>query len=621
MANYLVDERDQRFVLFEQLGLDDLVKLPRFADFSHEIFEMTLAEAKKFAVEVLEPTVEAGEKEGCKLENGQVRVPPSYHEAYRLFKEGGWISMSQPVAIGGQGMPYTLYVATREYFNCNCAFHAYPGLAEGVAHLVATFGTEEQKATYIDKLLAGRWGGTMVLTEPNAGSDVGALTTTAKKNPDGSYSITGTKIFITGGDQDLTENIIHPVLARVEGAPAGTKGISLFLVPKYLVNDDGSLGPRNDYTIGGLEKKMGFKGSSTCLMNFGDNGKCRGELLGEENQGMRIMFVMMNEARVAVGIMGLAAASRSYLYSVKYARERLQGASLANFRDPTAPKVAIINHPDVRRMLLWMKATVEGLRALIYYSAYCVDRSRAAETEEEREKWHGFAELLTPVVKSYGSDMGFLVANQGVQVYGGYGYTADYPMEQILRDVRIAPLFEGTNGIQALDLVARKLGQKKGKPFTDFIDEMRRVIAENVCDDKLADLVGRIKSAVGLLSETSGFFAKCSVEGKFLIPIGNAYPFLNLMAIVILSWMLVWQAAIAQKRLDALATEKGVDPSDWEGWARFIAENLDASFYAGKITTAKFYVNHILPEAEAIARAIRSEDMSIMEMAESSFAS
>ncbi len=239
-------------------------------------------------------------------------------------------------------------------------------------------------------------GGTMVLTEPNAGTDVGSLTTTARKTADGSYLISGTKIFITGGDQDLTENIVHPVLARIEGAPAGTKGISLFLVPKYLVNDDGTLGRRNDYTIGGLEKKMGFKGSATCLMNFGDNGNCYGELLGEENQGMRIMFVMMNEARIAVGVMGLAAASRSYLYSVKYARERLQGASLTNFRDPEAPRVPIINHPDVRRMLLWMKAVVEGLRALIYYTAYCEDRARAAQTDEEREKWHGFVELLNP---------------------------------------------------------------------------------------------------------------------------------------------------------------------------------------------------------------------------------
>jgi alkylation response protein AidB-like acyl-CoA dehydrogenase len=621
MANYIIDERDQKFVLFEQLEMDGLTKFPKYADFSREIFEMILSEARKLAVEVLEPTVEAGEKEGCTLVDGQVYVPASYHEAYRLFTEGGWISMSQSPEVGGQGMPYLLYVATREYFNCNCAFNAYPGLAEGVAQLIASFGTEKQKSKYLEKLLSGKWGGTMVLTEPNAGSDVGALTTTAKKNADGTFSISGTKIFITGGDQDLTENIIHPVLARIEGAPAGIKGISLFLVPKYLVNDDGTLGPRNDYTIGALEKKMGFKGSATCLMNFGDNGKCVGELLGEENQGMRVMFVMMNEARVAVGVMGLAAASRAYLYSVKYARERLQGASLTNFRDPTAVRVPIINHPDVRRMLLWMKSVVEGLRALIYYVAYCEDRARAALSEEEHDKWHGFVELLTPVVKSYGSDMGFFVANQGVQVYGGYGYIADYPMEQILRDSRIAPLFEGTNGIQALDLVARKLGQKKGKVFIDFIDEMRRVVAQYAPDGALSDLVGKLKRAIGLLSETSGFFAKCSIEGKFLIPIGNAYPFLNLMAIVISSWMLVWQASLAEKKLGALVTEKSIDPNNWEQWARFIADNPDASFYAGKITTAKFYLNHVLPEADAIAQAIRSEDMSIMEMAESSFAS
>lgn len=620
MSNYIIDERDQKFVLYEQLGLDKLAGQGRYADFSKDVFDMVLEEARKFTVDVLEPTVTEGEKEGCTLENGNVHVPKCFREPYRLFSEGGWMTMVHPPEVGGQGMPFTLGAAAREYFNCNFAFLSYPGLTEGAAHLVALYGTEKQKRKYMDRMFTGEWGGSMVLTEPSAGSDVGALKTTAKRNPDGTFSITGTKIFITGGDQDLTTNIVHPVLARIEGAPAGTKGISIFLVPKYLVNDDGTLGERNDWTIGGIEKKMGIKASATCLMNFGDNGKCYAELLGQENEGMKVMFVLMNEARIAVGIQGLAAASRAYLYTVKYAKERLQGADLVNFRNPDVPRVPIIRHPDVRRMLLWMKSHTEGLRAMIYFTAFCEDSALVSTDPEEKEKLHGLVELLTPIIKAYGSDIGFKVAEQGIQVHGGYGYTQEYPVEQILRDVKIAAIYEGTNGIQALDLVGRKIGQKQGKNFINFITEMNAFIAREGGDEKLKDLMSKLKAGVDVLAEIGGFFAKCGKEGKFLVPVTNAYPFLNLMAIVMSSWMLAWQASIAQKKLDALAAEKGAGPSDWEKWAAFIKDSTDAAYYSGKVAAAKYYIYNILPEVNAIAQAIKTEDLSVMEIAEESFA-
>ncbi|MBN1574595.1 MAG: acyl-CoA dehydrogenase [Deltaproteobacteria bacterium] len=620
MSNLIVDERDQRFVLYEHLEAEKLTGFARYSEFSKDIFDMIIDEARKFAVDVLEPTIEETEREGCTLKDGSVSIPKCLKEAYRIYCEGGWVAPSQPADVGGQGLPVLLQTAAREYFNCNTSFLPYPGLAEGAALLIRMHGTDQQKKKYMEKMFTGEWGGTMALTEPGAGTDVGSLTTSAKKNPDGSYSITGTKIFITAGDHDLVDNIVHAVLARVEGAPSGTKGISIFLVPKYLVNDDGSLGERNDYSVTGIEKKMGFNGSATCLMNFGDNGKCYGELLGEEGQGMKVMFILMNEARVAVALQGLTCASRAYLNSVKYAKERIQGPDLINFRNPEAPRVPIINHPDVRRMLLWMKSHTEGLRALTYYTSKCEDLSLALDDPEEREKWHGMVELLTPVIKACGSDIGFQVADQSIMVHGGYGYTKEYPVEQILRDVKLSAIYEGTNGVQALDLVGRKLGQKKGENFKNLIGEINKFIREAGNNGRISGLVDKLKEGVKILTDTSEFFAACGREGKFLVPIGNAYPFLNLMATIMLSWMLAWQAKIAGERLDALTKEKGVDPNNWIKWAEFLNDDRNAAFYSGKLAAAKYFINNVMPKAEAIAKAIKTEDLSIMEIAEVSFA-
>ena len=614
MSSLIVDERDQRFVLNEMLKVEELCQSQRYADFAPDMFDMILSEAQKFAEGVVFPTLAESDKVGCRLENGQVYVPQCFHKPYRLFCEGGWNAMGVPPEHGGQGLPEIIKTAAHEWFAHNFAFMSYPGLGEGAAHLVETYGTPEQLRKYHPQMVSGEWGGTMCLTEPGAGSDVGNLSTKAIRQPDGTFRIQGTKSFITAGDNDITPNVIHPVLARIEGDPPGTKGISIFLVPKYLVNDDGTLGARNDFEIAGIEEKMGIHGSSTCLINFGDNGACYAELLGQEREGMKVMFQLMNEARILVGMQGLGSASIAYLHAVSYAKERLQGSSLMDFKDPQAPRVPIIQHPDVRRMLLWMKSNVEGMRALMYYAALAVDRERTAAGEEEQDKWQGILEVLTPICKAYCSDVAFRVCENAVQVYGGYGFCAEYPVEQFLRDEKIASIYEGANGIQALDLVGRKLAMKKGRYFMNLLGEMNATVAACTGQPSLKDLAGKVQQRIDSLAELALYFGQCGREGKFLVPLTNAYPFLMLMGKVVCAWLLLWQARVAQENLEKTSQGKELD-------AEFIRENREAAFYAGKLASAKYFINHVLPEADAACTAIKSEDLSVMEIALESFAS
>ena len=621
MANLILDERDQQFILYEMLNVEKLCDYEKYADFSQDMFDMILTEAQKIAVEEILPTLADGDKVGCTLVDGKVSVPESYHRAFRLFREGGWIGMSFPPEEGGQGLPESVKTAAIDWFYHNFAFVAYPFATEGAAHLIMTYGTEEQKRKYMDKMVQGIWGGTMALTEPNAGSDLGNMSTKAIRQPDGTFRIQGTKIFITGGDHDLVENIVHPVLARIEGDPAGTKGISTFLVPKYLVNEDGSLGKRNDYEIANIEHKMGIKGSATCLINFGDHGECYAELLGEERQGMKIMFQMMNEARLAVGMQGLASASIAYLHALQYTKERLQGSSLMEFKNPEAPRVPIIQHPDVRRMLLWMKSSVDSLRALAYFTAYCFDMEKVVQDEVEKDKWLGYAEILTPIVKAYSSDIGFRVTETAMQCYGGYGFCCEYPIEQFLRDEKIASIYEGANGIQALDLIGRKLGMKKGAYFMNLLSEMNNTIAKYKDLNGVKDFAGDVQNAVNKLAEMGLYLATCGKQGKFLVPINNAYPFLMMMGKVVSGWFLLWEAGVAQQKLDELAKAQGVDQGDAAAWAQFVKGNKNAAFYTGKIYSAKFFAKNVLPEVDAAATAIKNEDMSILEIPEESFVS
>jgi alkylation response protein AidB-like acyl-CoA dehydrogenase len=617
MASLILDERDQKFVLHEMLGIEKLCNHPKFADFSKDMFDMILTEAQKFSTEEIFPTLVEGDREGCKLENGQVHVPKIFHRPYKLYCEGGWSAMSFPQEVGGQGLPHIMRTAAHDWFLHNFAFTAYPGLTEGAAHLVEVYGTEEQKNKYLPKMISGEWSGTMCLTEPGAGTDLGNLSTKAIRQPDGTFKLQGTKLFITSGDNDLVENVIHPVLARIEGDPAGTKGISIFLVPKYLVNKDGSLGKRNDFEIGKIEEKMGIHGSATCLINFGDANNCYAELLGEERQGIKVMFQMMNEARIGVGMQGLTSGSIAYLHALKYSKERLQGSSLLDFKNPEAPRVTIINHPDIRRNLLWMKAHVDGMRALMYFCTFSGDKALTSDNEADAEKWAGIIETLTPICKAYCSDVGFKITEMAMQVYGGYGFCSEYPIEQFMRDEKIASIYEGANGMQALDLVGRKLGMKKGANFMNLLGEMNAMVAKAKTQDGLKDLADDVQAAVNALAEISMFFAKCGKEGKFLVPVGNAYPFLVMMGKVVFGWLLLWQASVAAEKLSGL----GINVSDNSKWKDAAKTNKDAAFYVGKIASAKYFIKNVLPEVDAAVKAIKNEDLSILDIPDECFAS
>jgi len=619
MSNMLVNTRDQMFVLFEQLGVEKLFESEKFANFSKELVLMMQSEAEKLAVHVLVPAYPEGDKEGCIFKEGKVSVPASFHEVFRKYAEGGWMCPTESPDVGGQGLPIVVATACSEFmFAANFPFLMYPGLTHGAARLIEQFGTEEQKNKYMYNMYAGKWTGTMCLTEPGAGSDVGALKTTAKKLPDGTYSITGTKIFISCGDHDLTENIIHPVLARIEGDPSGTAGISIFLVPKYRVNDDGSIGELNDVRTGNVEHKMGIKGSATCTLNFGDEGKCIGELLGKERQGMRVMFHMMNEARLEVGMQSLGHATAAYEHAVQYAKERVQGVPVWEMKNPDAKAVPIIHHPDIRRKLLWMKAHVEGIRTLIYFIAYCMDLAKISNTEQEREKWHGLVELLIPVCKAYSSEKAQLVCSAAIDVYGGYGYCSDYPVEQYFRDCKIASIYEGTNGIQCLDLVGRKLGQRKGMDVMNLFSEINANIMKTKLDEDIKRHVAYLEEAYNALIDLTMHFAQLGKSAGFLMPILNATPYLEIFGDVVIGHFLVQAAGLANEKLNALYREKGVEDSKGKKRA-LVREDRDVAFYYGKIAAAKFFAVDVLSAVKAKCEAIKFGEKIPIEIADESF--
>lgn len=606
MASLWFDERDAKFLMYEVFNLQDLLEKPPYEDHSQDMVDMVLTEALKLVENDVAPTY-PDEVQGKAVEavfkDGKVYVPEAYHRLWQLYYEGGWGTLTDSPEVGGQGFPHTVAGLVMNMLSAaNMAFIMYAGLTHGAAKLVEVFGTEEQKKIYLENMYTGKWAGTMCLTEAGAGSDVGALKTTAKRNPDGTFSITGTKQFISAGDHDLTENIIHPVLARIEGDPPGTKGISIFIVPKYKLNPDGTISDElNDVITGNIEGKMGIHGNSTCTLNFGENGNCVGYLLGEERKGMRIMFQMMNEARLEVGMQGLGHACASYLHALDYAKERLQGPDVMHMRDPEAPRVPIIQHPDVRRMLLYMKSLAEGMRALNIFTFYCMDKVAAATTEEEKDKWQGYIELLTPICKSYCSDMGFRVTEVGVQVFGGYGYCREYPMEQMLRDQKISSIYEGTNGIQALDLLGRKLGMKKGLYFMNLLGETQAAIAQAKGIDEIKEEAKIVEDALNALATTSMEFSKMMKSNPF-VPLINAYDFLNCMGDALLGWFHIWEAGVACKKLKESPSEK------------------DAAFYKGKIESARFFINRTTALVPAKAEILKKEEMSAMNIPEEGFA-
>jgi alkylation response protein AidB-like acyl-CoA dehydrogenase len=602
MAQQLVDRRDLDFVLWEQLDCEALLKNAAYRDFNKKTCDMILTEARALSIKELLPTLAEGDREGVKYESGTVKVPECFRRVFQLILEGEWNNLGVSPEMGGQGAPSFVSAAAAEYFlAANYALFAYATMGNGTANMIQLFGTQNQKDKYVKNLTSAKWGGTMLLTEPQAGSDVGALTTSAVKNPDGSYTLTGNKIFITNGEHDLAENIIHPVLARIEGDPPGTKGISLFIVPKYLVNDDGSLGDRNDIICTGVEEKHGIHGSATCSMALGSKGECVGYLLGEERQGMKIMFHMINGARMSTGLQGLCYASAAYLLAVNYARERIQGRALEDFKDHSAPSVAIINHPDVRRNLLWMKSHVDAMRSFFYFQALNGNKAAVAEDEEEREHAADLFSMLSPIIKDYLAVHGHEVCIQAIQVLGGAGYTQDYLAEQYARDCKITSIYEGTSGIQAMDLLARKIGMKKGAAFMHFLGEIQKTVSRAKKIEGLETLADKVEQTSKRLGEIAMHIGTMAMSENFKTAFAHSHPFLNAMGDTIMAWMLLWRAVVAAPKIKDEKKKK------------------ERAFYHGQVKTAEFYISTLLPLTMARMDTIESACPAAVEISNEGF--
>ncbi|MCG8473610.1 MAG: acyl-CoA dehydrogenase [Desulfobacterales bacterium] len=601
MAYQLADRRDVDFVLHEQLNLSALSEHDAYSEFNKKTIDLVISEARNLALKEVLPTNAPGDQTGCELKNGHVAIPEEFKRIWDLYKEGEWVATSEDPDWGGQGMPHTLSMACTEYLSgANMAMYMYVALTHGAANLVETFGTDSQKKKYLRKMYSGEWTGTMLLTEPGAGSDVGALSTTATPNADGTYNIKGAKIFISGGEHDMAENIIHPVLARIDGAPAGTKGISLFTVPKYRVSEDGSLGELNDVVCTGIEHKMGIHGNCTCSLSLGEKGNCVGELLGEPNKGMRAMFQMMNEARLFVGVQGMSVASASYANAVTYAKERVQGPNLMTMMEKNPPAVPIIQHPDIRRQLLTMKANVDAMRSLLFYIGYCADRIKVSDSDEEKEQLQGIIEILTPIAKGYVTDRAFDVCSHGMQIYGGYGFIEEYPQAQLMRDCRITMIYEGTNGIQAMDLLGRKLGMKKGKAVMDVMAEMQKTIAAAREIEALSPLADELEKAVGKLGEVAMHMGKTAMSAEVMNAFAFAHPFMTVTGDVAFAWMHLWRAVTASEKMEK-------------------AKKKDKAFYEGVIAAARYFIEAELPVSQGRMRSILTTSNAPMDIPENAF--
>jgi alkylation response protein AidB-like acyl-CoA dehydrogenase len=598
------DDRDLKFVLFEYLDMNRLLTYEAYKDFSIDDFSMIIDEALKVCREVLGPTMQDGDREGCSFKDGEVKVPSSFHECWKIMAENGWLAAAHDPEFGGQGLPATVSGIVGECFaGANMAFQTYPGLAVGNGHLIEAFGRDADRALFVEKMYTGVWGGTMCLTEADAGSDVGWLRT--KAVPDASaddpliYKIEGTKQFITCGEHDLTENIIHLVLARIEGAPPGTKGISLFIVPKIWVNPDGSLGESNDVYCGNIEEKMGIHGSPTCTLNFGENGKCRGILLGEPNSGMAKMFQMMNEARMGCGVQALGLTASAYDTARHYARERVQGPPFTN-RD--ADRVPIIHHEDVRRMLLKLKAGTEAMRAMIAKLFYFIDVHHHDPDEANREDAGLKVELFTPLVKAYCTDFGYELMRDAIQVLGGVGYCSEFPVEQYSRDIKILSIWEGTNYIQSLDLVGRKLNMKGGKVFQGWIEGVMKFTGEYQDDPDFGpDFKLLFKAAKATGDYTMRFLEYFKQKKLYMIPLSSTR-FQKCFAEVVMGQLMLEQGLVARKRLEE------VDEA-----------STDGIFYRGKIETVKYFCRNILTNVFGRHMALQQDDTSPVDIPEGAF--
>ncbi len=598
MAEYIAPLRDMKFAIKELAGLDAVSELPGCEEVTPDLVDAVLEEAGKFATGVLSPLNWTGDQNGCKLEDGVVTTPPGFKEAYRQFRDAGWPALSCDPDFGGQGLPFLLSHSVSEIWNsANMSFCLGPMLTSGAVHAIDRHGTDELKRRYLHKLVSGEWTGTMNLTEPQAGSDLSAVR--ARAVPEGDhYRLHGTKIYITYGEHDWTENIIHLVLARLPDAPEGVKGISLFAVPKYVVNADGSLGARNDVKCVSIEHKLGIHASPTCVMAYGDKDGAIGHLVGGENRGLEHMFTMMNFARLEVGIEGIALAERAYQRALDYARDRVQGREIGA---RGGERVTIIHHPDVRRMLMSMKAHAEAMRALMAVTSCSLDMSLRHPEREERMRHQGLVDLLTPVVKGWCTELGIEIASTGVQVHGGMGFVEETGAAQHLRDARIATIYEGTTGIQANDLIGRKLAAEKGMTAKALMGEMQAFDRElaavgshpalGVIRRNLAEGVAALEEATAWLLETYPHNPKAAAAG--------AVPYLKLWGTVAGGWQMGRAALIAKHQLD-----KGADDHD---------------FYGTKLATARFFAEHCLPLAYVYKQTIVHGSTSVLALEEAHF--
>ena len=583
MPTYRAPVRDVRFILDDVLGVDRYANMSAFSEAPKDVRDAILEETAKFCENEVQPLNRVGDIHGCTLaDDGSVTTPPGYKDAYDKFVAAGFMGLAADPDYGGQGLPNVLKSALNEMASSACmAFAMYPGLTLGAASALAVGGTDEQKQTYLPKMLAGEWGGTMNLTEPQAGTDLGLLKTKAVPQADGSYAITGQKIWISSGEHDLTDNIIHLVLARIEGAPEGTKGISLFVVPKVFVNEDGSLGERNAVRCGGLEEKMGIHGNATCVMNYDG---ATGWLVGEEHKGLRIMFVMMNEARIGTGLQGLSQSEVAYQNAVVWARERLQGRSLTGPKNPDGAADPIIVHPDVRRMLMDIKSFNEGARAFGLWLALFSDLEHQSPDEEVRQKASDYLALLTPVLKAYFTGRGFENVSNAVQVHGGSGYVEETGVAQFLRDSRIAMIYEGANGVQALDLVGRKLAMNGGRPLMTFLAELDAFIAEREDKEEVAEFVAGLKAARGHLQEATDWLMNNALE-NFDHAGATSMDYLMLFGDVCLAYLWAQMAEAAQAKI---AAGEG-DP-----------------YFKTKLATGRYFVARTLPETATFLAKIKT---------------
>jgi acyl-CoA dehydrogenase len=582
------------FLLNDVFQISRYNNLPGFADASPDLIEPILAEAAKLCEQVVQPLNLPGDREGCtRHDDGSVTTPKGFKDAYRQYAEGGWMGISAPTEFGGQGLPETLTVIVNEMMaSANMAFAMYPGLTQGAIAAILRHGTPEQKAAYLPKMIEGRWTGTMNLTEPHCGTDLGLLRTKAVKQGDGSYKITGTKIFISAGEHDLSENIVHLVLARIEGAPAGIRGTTLFIVPKFLLKADGSPGARNGVSCGSIEEKMGIHANSTCVMNYDE---ATGFLIGEENRGINAMFTMMNEARLGVGVQGLAVSEVAYQNAATYARDRLQGRGLGGAKFPDKPADPIIVHPDVRRMLMTMRAFNEAGRALLIWTSFQGDVVHRSPDDKARQAGDDHMGLLTPVLKAMLTDQGFANAVQAQQVYGGHGYIAEHGMEQFVRDARIAMIYEGANGIQALDLVGRKLPKDGGRAMQAFFGEAQAYIKAHG-DDAMKPYVGPLTAALGHLQQATMWLMQNAMAKPDNAGAGAA-DYLGLFGLCALGYMWCRMAEAAHAKLAAGSDER----------------------MKAKLVTGRFFMERMLPETATHLARIQAGAASTMELPAEAF--